>query len=1455
MINTGLQVGIDATQAQAGAASFKTAVMSMADQAGRSFDQIQKSISNMTGSVFNLKNALLGLGITEFTRSIMDASMQMDRIRLTMQASTQDVETASGNYAILREMVNKLALDLPTAAQQFAQMSAAAKGTSLEGEGVQHIFEGISTAMTALNATSQHTEFALYAVQQMISKGVVSMEELRRQLGDNLIGAFQLAGEAMGVTTAQLTHMVKQGQLLSSDFLPKLADVLINRYGNAATKAAELTAGMMKRITTAFFDLKLVVANSDLRNEFDNALKGVLTFMRSDEIRQAARELGTTLGTGIHYAAEAMQFLAMHGSEVLQVLVGFTALKIGMWFIDLTIQVQKLTKALMELQFVQTAMSALSGFSSGGIKTTPVQWAGKANTPTFQRLMANETESGFDFFAKNGRMLNSSQFNMRAQSFGGDKAAAKAEFEAMNMLLDKNGNLLKQNTLEARLNSTAWKDASFATRSMTQSMAEQVGLMITFNALIAKGGPLLSNFAKYLWEAGAAVLTGGIGQLGGILVSAGNSMVALLGLIPGWGWLTLAIIGVTTALYAFRDTTLTFEGHSAKLKYWLQVPWKAFRDEIILAWDALKKLASDGVVVVEGFVEDIKGLWQRLAPDFLKNAWSTFADWLSTTWAGRVKDAIKDALGGWAKQAEANQNADEEAAFDAKIHRVFSPEQIAKVSKDFWKGIFTKGTTESEMIDYRDQALAAYQRNHQPPAGKDEPVEGKLKRDRPGDTIKRLAEEIKATSSLIDLNEKYVLDEDALGDAIARTNAVREAEEKIISLNLAKGDARADVIRKEYLTLDLLKERLKAVENLRKQAFNDIQDIQQTALMTEAIKMNEVAVHELDVQLKADQAVRKAGAGLRDEEKDWLRDIVKVMEALHYQQQLITEGKQISESLNPLQALGTELLHLNVLLEAGAISWTTYQKAVIDSTQKADAARIEDLKKHGGWVDGITAGLEEVDLEFKKTGERAYQAFKNVWSQLSDDLVKFLDTGKFSLASFAQSVVHEINKSIVDSALHGLSQRLKAGLQVLVGEVQGGGGIMSGLKDAFGAVFKGKGVTTKSPAQQAADDIKTTINHSAALQGSMQKVIEGLKTELSDLMQRAQAQNAQLMEGLGNGFSALVNTNETQWGTAITEVQNAFSVMIQQVGAEFHIAIAGAAGGGGGFNPDTPTSGLSPFPYGPNQNEAPVTNVDYGAGLIPLFDEAGNQIIDSSTTATKQNENLVTSVGGQWNKVVTSVDSGFHGIFKSLGSLIGQMGAGGAANRPWWQTLIMDVAGAAVSSIGAGGGDSGGGGGSSSGIGVYNARGGITKFAAGGTFARQMSRSMLQRGGVKSSPHFVMFGERGDGIPEAFIPMMDRQSIQVAMDSMGNAYAPTPGGMRIPVTLSRFADGGMYDDRYRTNSVSTSAMPSMGEVGNRGGHITVNQTINTPDANSFRKSRNQINADMWNSAQSAKKRL
>jgi tape measure domain-containing protein len=172
------------------------------------------------------------------------------------------------NYA--RGVAGKYSISAQPALENYTKLSVAARGTKLEGEGIKDLYEGISASIKALNLGTYDSQLIFNAYTQILSKGKVSMEELRQQLGEKFPPAMNVFAKALGVSVPQLTELSSKGALLSEDVLPKVAKVLKTDFGAAAESAAGGFTSAISRMENAGFDL-----NIKLTKSFDGLFGGV----------------------------------------------------------------------------------------------------------------------------------------------------------------------------------------------------------------------------------------------------------------------------------------------------------------------------------------------------------------------------------------------------------------------------------------------------------------------------------------------------------------------------------------------------------------------------------------------------------------------------------------------------------------------------------------------------------------------------------------------------------------------------------------------------------------------------------------------------------------------------------------------------------------------------------------------------------------------------------------------------------------------------------------------------------------------------------------------------------------------------------------------------------------------------------------------------------------------------
>ena len=254
-------------------------VLAAKDATAQAFGFVQGRLNVLKSQVFSLQGAIGGLvgayGIKELASSFLDAGIYAERMGKMLTAATGSVEASDKAQKMLRDTSERLGLVFQDQIKGYGQLAAAAKGTNLEGEVTKQLYLGLAEASTALQLSQEDTAGAIYAVQQMISKGKVSAEELRQQLGERLPGAFQIAAKAIGVTTSELDKMLKEGKVISEDFLPKFGQALRERFGKDAAEGANTAQASINRLKNTWFELRTTVMESGLLQEVNKQVGGI----------------------------------------------------------------------------------------------------------------------------------------------------------------------------------------------------------------------------------------------------------------------------------------------------------------------------------------------------------------------------------------------------------------------------------------------------------------------------------------------------------------------------------------------------------------------------------------------------------------------------------------------------------------------------------------------------------------------------------------------------------------------------------------------------------------------------------------------------------------------------------------------------------------------------------------------------------------------------------------------------------------------------------------------------------------------------------------------------------------------------------------------------------------------------------------------------------------------------
>ncbi|MDT3679869.1 MAG: tape measure protein [Burkholderiaceae bacterium] len=267
----------------------------------RRLDETKKASAGATAGAGMLGRAFAAvaaaLSVREFTR----ATTTLESLRRTLTQVTGSADEAAQQIDFLRNVADRAGVAFDDVAGSYGKFAASAKTAGIEMSIVNQTFEAVIRSAGQLGLGSQQAQRALDALGQMASKGVVSMEELRQQLGDSLPGALSIAAKAFGVVDQKFIAMVESGQVLSRDFLRVIGPEMVAAFAGGE-KAVTGLAASWARLKNAVSEGMQAVGNAGATTVLTKSVDALAATARAatdrvagvgavvDDVKRAATE-------------------------------------------------------------------------------------------------------------------------------------------------------------------------------------------------------------------------------------------------------------------------------------------------------------------------------------------------------------------------------------------------------------------------------------------------------------------------------------------------------------------------------------------------------------------------------------------------------------------------------------------------------------------------------------------------------------------------------------------------------------------------------------------------------------------------------------------------------------------------------------------------------------------------------------------------------------------------------------------------------------------------------------------------------------------------------------------------------------------------------------------------------------------------------------------------------------
>jgi len=236
---------------------------------------IFKTLFGSASSLISAFGVLNGVQLfAAILKNAYELNKKFDSLSFTLKTIVKDSFDVAASQRFILDITESFGVELVATTERWIKFLAAAKQSGVTLKDTEQIFYSVTKAASTLGLTKDDLNSVYLALEQMMSKGKVTTEELRRQLGERLPGAVGIMAAAVGVNVNQLDAMLKKGELLSAEVLPKFARALESAYGIETVENIETIISEQNRLTNAWeLFVKSITENKGVVAAALNAIK------------------------------------------------------------------------------------------------------------------------------------------------------------------------------------------------------------------------------------------------------------------------------------------------------------------------------------------------------------------------------------------------------------------------------------------------------------------------------------------------------------------------------------------------------------------------------------------------------------------------------------------------------------------------------------------------------------------------------------------------------------------------------------------------------------------------------------------------------------------------------------------------------------------------------------------------------------------------------------------------------------------------------------------------------------------------------------------------------------------------------------------------------------------------------------------------------------------------------
>lgn len=350
------------------------------------------SLLKWTVIIGQSRNALHQLWFVtgQWTQSLIKTSAEVERLTFLMKgmsdasSSAEKLKEAKDNVQALFDVAKNAPFSMNALSDSFVKFKSVGLDP-LDGS-----MGALVDAVAAFGGTDEVLGRASIAIQQMAGKGVISMEELRQQLGEAVPQAITIMAQSMGVSYGELVDQISKGTVAAKPALEAMFNGMKMVYGGRAQSMMDTYNGRVAKMKTAWTEL--VANNSGIKSFFESQktlITAVTDALNSDAMASFAKGLGDMLTSVVGSLSTMIESFSLTYGHV-RAFIGV--------FNNATMDSGSFISEIMSALQATIGLLIEAGKQFGSLVKSVTAWSrGMTETEYDDALFAERVKNGADF--------------------------------------------------------------------------------------------------------------------------------------------------------------------------------------------------------------------------------------------------------------------------------------------------------------------------------------------------------------------------------------------------------------------------------------------------------------------------------------------------------------------------------------------------------------------------------------------------------------------------------------------------------------------------------------------------------------------------------------------------------------------------------------------------------------------------------------------------------------------------------------------------------------------------------------------------------------------------------------------------------------------------------------------------------------------------------------------------